>query len=167
MSTDRPRPRFTLIAFESVDYDVRAERAQPRPLAAIRAQIPPDRVGENIIRLLDVIWPALRAQGAVTGHNVVIYHGTRDGVLTVDVGVETPAGVRPDGDVKPAATPEGEVATTAHFGDYSGLGGAYTALEQWCAATGRRPAGVNWEVYGDWDDDPEQVRTDVYFLLEP
>jgi effector-binding domain-containing protein len=167
MSTDRPDSRFTLIAFESVDYDVRTERAQPRPIAAIRAEIPPDRVGENIIRQLDVIWPVLRAQGAVTGHNVVIYHGTENGVLTVDVGVETPAGFRADGDVRPAATPEGEVATTAHFGDYARLGGAYTALEQWCAATGRPSAGVNWEVYGDWDDDPEKVRTDVYFLLEP
>jgi len=27
-------------------------------------------------------------------------------------------------------------------------------------------AGVTWEVYGDWHDDPAQVRTDVYFLLQ-
>jgi hypothetical protein len=25
---------------------------------------------------------------------------------------------------------------------------------------------VNWEVYGDRDDDPARRRTDVYFLLE-
>lgn len=117
--------------------------------------------------MLDVIWPVLRAQGASTGHNVVIYHGTTEGMLTIDVGVEVPAGFEPDGDVQPAATPSGEAATAAHFGDYSGLGGAYAALEQWCAANDRRTAGVNWEVYGDWDDDPGKVRTDVYFLLEP
>jgi effector-binding domain-containing protein len=150
-----------------VDYDVRTERPQPRPLAAIRARIPPDRLGPEMIRLLDVIWPVLRAQGGGTGHNVVIYHGTTDGVLTVDVGVEVPAGFVPEGDVQPTATPEGEVATTAHFGDYARLGGAYTALEQWCGSHDRQPAGVNWEVYGDWDDDPGKVRTDVYFLLKP
>jgi len=150
-----------------MDYDVRTEQAQPRPLAAIRARIPRDRVGENIIAMLDVIWPVLRAQGAVTGHNVVIYNGAEDGLLTVDVGVEVPAGFAADGDVRPAATPSGEVAATAHFGDYARLGDAYTALEQWCASHGRRPAGVNWEVYGDWDDDPAKVRTDVHFLLEP
>jgi effector-binding domain-containing protein len=150
-----------------VDYEVRAERAQSRALAAIRARIPRDRVGAEIIRLLDVIWPVLRAQGAATGHNVVIYRDGEDGALTVDVGVEIPAGFQADGDVKPAATPAGEVASTAHFGDYSRLAGAYQALDQWCASNGRRPAGVNWEVYGDWDDDPRKVRTDVYFLLEP
>jgi len=24
---------------------------------------------------------------------------------------------------------------------------------------------VNWEIYGDWDDDPAKRRTDVYKLL--
>lgn len=38
-------------------------------------------------------------------------------------------------------------------------------LEQWCARNGREPAGVNWEIYGDWEDDPAKRRTDVYFLL--
>ena len=58
------------------------------------------------------------------------------------------------------------MATTAHYGEYSHMAGAYAALEQWCQDNGRRPAGVNWEVYGDWDDDPAKRRTDIYFLLE-
>ena len=65
-----------------------------------------------------------------------------------------------------AGTPAGEVATTAHWGDYSQMHGAYAALERWCAANRRKVAGVTWEVYGDWHDDPAQVRTDVYFLLQ-
>jgi effector-binding domain-containing protein len=146
-----------------VAYEVRAERAGPRALAAIRAQTAPGRLAADIIRLLDIVWPVLRGQGIPTGHNVVVY---RDGALTVDVGVEVLAPFSGDGDVQPSATPSGEVATTAHFGDYAQLGAAYAALERWCAANGRRPAGVNWEVYGDWDDDPDKRRTDVYFLLE-
>jgi effector-binding domain-containing protein len=59
------------------------------------------------------------------------------------------------------------VATTAHFGDYAKMAPAYAALEQWWTRNGRRPAGVSWEVYGDWDDDPAKVRTDIYFLLRP
>ena len=47
------------------------------------------------------------------------------------------------------------------------MGAASAALEAWCTSAGRGPAGVNWEVYGDWDDDPARRRTDVYFLLEP
>jgi hypothetical protein len=39
------------------------------------------------------------------------------------------------------------------------------ALERWCAASGRAPAGTRWEVYGDWEEDPAKRQTDVYFLL--
>lgn len=56
---------------------------------------------------------------------------------------------------------------TAHYGEYSDLGGAYDALQQWCTDNGRLAAGVNWEVYGDWAEDPGSRRTDVYFLLQP
>jgi effector-binding domain-containing protein len=149
-----------------VGYQVHAERADPRPLAAIRAVTTNRELGADIIRLLDQVWPVLREQGVRTGHNVVVYHGGSGGELTVDVGVEAFAGFTARGEVRPASTPSGEVATVAHYGEYSDVGGAYGALEQWCRDNGRQPAGVNWEVYGDWDDDPAIRRTDVYFLLQ-
>jgi hypothetical protein len=27
-------------------------------------------------------------------------------------------------------------------------------------------AGPNWEIYGDWNDQPDQLRTDVFYLLK-
>jgi effector-binding domain-containing protein len=150
-----------------VAHEVRTQMADPRPLAAIRSLTPRQRLGTDIIRLLDVIWPVLRGQGVSTGHNVVIYYGESDGTLTIDVGVEVPAGFDAGPEVSQASTPAGEVATTAHYGEYSDLGQAYTALNEWCACHGRRAAGVNWEVYGDWADDPARRRTDVFFLLTP
>jgi effector-binding domain-containing protein len=146
-------------------YDVRTEQAEPRALAAVGAATAHDRLGADIIRLLDKVWPVLRAQGVSVGHNVVIYRGAEDGALTIEAGVEVPAGFTADGEVQPTATPAGEVAAVAHFGEYEKLAPAYAALEQWCEDHGRRPAGVNWEVYGDWVQDPRDRRTDVYFLL--
>ena len=168
----------------SVAYDVRAERADPRSLAAIRATTTRQQLSRDIIALLDLVWPVLREQRVRTGHNVVVYHGGTARELTVDVGVETFTGfagrsIEPEGrlrgapeasgqhrEIRRTATPSGEVATVAHYGEYSEMAGAYAALERWCEDNGRRPAGVNWEVYGDWDDDPARRRTDVYFLLE-
>ena len=149
-----------------MDYEVRAEPADPRPLAAIRAATTRQQLGQNITRLLDLIWPVLREQHVRTGHNVVIYHSGAGGVLTVDVGVERFTDFDARGQIRCTLTPSGDVATTAHYGEYSAMAPAYAALEQWFRDTGRRPAGVSWEVYGDWDDDPAKRRTDVYFLLE-
>jgi hypothetical protein len=35
------------------------------------------------------------------------------------------------------------VATTVHWGDYGQMHGAYAALERWCAANQRQPAGIS------------------------
>ena len=146
-------------------YQVRVEQASPRVLAAVRAVTAPERLSADIIRLLDQVWPLLREQGASTGHNVVIYYPGEGGAFTIDAGVEVFSDFEERGDVRRVATPAGEAAVTAHYGEYSAMGGAYAALDQWCAANGRHPAGVNWEVYGDWDDDPASRRTDVCALL--
>jgi effector-binding domain-containing protein len=150
-----------------VPDDVRTGWAAPRVLAAIRATTTPRVLGADIVRLLDVVWPVLREQGVRTDHNVVVYRGGAGGTLHVDVGVEVLSSFEDRGEVRRALTPSGEVATTAHFGEYSDLRLAYSALERWCADHSRSPAGVNWEVYGDWEEDPAKRRTDVYFLLEP
>jgi effector-binding domain-containing protein len=149
----------------AVPYDVRTERAAPRTLAAVRATTTQPQLGADIVRLLDKVWPVLRGQGVRTGHNVVVYYPGDLGTLTIDAGVETFTDFAGHGEVRPVQTPSGDVAMTAHYGEYSQMAPAYAALERWCAANGRRPAGVNWEVYGDWDDDPAKRRTDVYFLL--
>jgi len=143
---------------------VRLEVARPRSLAAISRTSEPGRLGADIIGALDIIWPELRRQGVATGHNVVIYHG---GPNAIDVGVEVVDGFVPSGEMKVVGTPGGEAAAAAHFGDYSELSAAYASLDEWRQRTGRRFAGVSWEVYGHWTDNRDELRTDVYFLLEP
>jgi effector-binding domain-containing protein len=135
-------------------------------LAAVRETTTQERLGADIVRLLNLVWPVLRDQGVRTDHNVVVYRGGVDGTLTVDVGVEALTDFEDRGEVRHASTPSGEVATVAYFGEYSGMAPAYAALDRWCQDRGRSPSGVSWEVYGDWDDDPARLRTDIYYLLE-
>ena len=116
----------------------------------------------TILKLLDTVWPVLRAQHAKTGHNVVMYFG---GLEHIEAGVEVFGEFVDAGDVRHSQTPAGPVVTTAHWGEYSEMAGAYAALERWCVANGRRQTGKSWEVYGDWADDPRQRRTDIYLLL--
>ena len=117
------------------------------------------------MRLLDLVWPVLREQGVSTGHNVVVYYGGAAGRLTIEAGVEAPTDFTDRGEVRHASTPAGDVAVATHYGEYADLASAYAALDRWCEDTGRRPAGVSWEVYGDWEEDPAKRRTDVFFLL--
>jgi len=145
--------------------EVRTEAVSPRQLGAIEATVARDRVPQTIIELLDRVWPELRRQGAATAHNVVVYRDANDGQLEMTVGVEVLGEFVDTGGVSRTTTPGGVAAVATHWGDYAKLGQAYEAIEQWCGETGRSGAGVTWEVYGDWDDNPTKVRTDVYVLL--
>ena len=114
-----------------------------------------------------MVWPVLREQNVRTGHNVVVYYPGEGGMFTIAAGVEALTDFEDRGEVRHVSTPPGETAATEHYGEYSAMALAYEALERWCQDNTRRPAGVNWEVYGDWADDPLERRTDIYFLLEP
>jgi hypothetical protein len=147
-----------------VEYQVRVERVSPRHLAAARARASRPELGPTIIRLLDLVWPLLRAQQVRTGHNVVIYLDDR---LDIEAGVEVFEPFEPTDAVHPTETPSGEVVTTTHWGEYSEVSGAYAALDRWRAETGRRFQAPSWEVYGDWSDDPATRQMDVFQRLAP
>jgi len=150
-----------------VAIEVRTEQAMPRRLAAIRSVTAPRDLGQVISRSLGIIWPAVREQGVRFGHNVFVYHNGEPGTLLVELGVEVSGDFTESGEIQIVHTPAGEVATATYYGDdYTQMDPVYQALGQWCASNGRRPAGVNWEVYGDPAKAPAQTRTDIYFLLE-
>jgi effector-binding domain-containing protein len=114
-------------------------------------------------RLLGEVWACLRAAGIDQGcRNVMLY---LDDVPHVEVGVELTVPCPLTGRVVASALPAGQAAMTVHRGGYAGLAAAHQAVDEWCRAEGRRPAGPRWEVYGPHSEDPAQVWTEVYWLL--
>jgi effector-binding domain-containing protein len=86
--------------------------------------------------------------------------------MNIEVGVEVFQPFAGNGRVVCSSIPAGVVATAAHFGPYHRLGEAHDAVLKWCAAQGHALAGLSWEVYGHWDEDPAKLRTDVYWLIK-
>lgn len=151
------------------NYRVSLERSVPRTIAAVKARVPVLRVKSVFRDYLDQVYAAgLSGAVQLDGQNVFVYHSVPDQAGSADVafGVGTTAPFEGVGNVQPVAVPVGEVATTTHWGEYSRLGAAHDAVLAWCRANGRRLTGTRWEVYGHWTDDPAQLRTDVYYLLD-
>jgi len=85
--------------------------------------------------------------------------------MNVDFGVEVTRSFSPSGEVYETSTPVGEAAIAVHRGAYDQLHGTHDAIHQWAKSHDRTFAGLSWEIYGDWSDDPSKLETSVVYLL--
>lgn len=136
-------------------------------LVAVRGSLAmgPD-MPAGLLAMTDKVWAFIRGSGIREhGHNVWIYRPRADGTMDVETGVQIAAPFAESGEIVRSSTPAGKAAHLVHYGEYTGLPGAHKSVMDWCAEHGHAGAGINWEVYGDWQEDPAKRRTDVYHLL--
>jgi effector-binding domain-containing protein len=149
-----------------MEAPVRLDQLDGVPVAIVRRQVSASELSRVVPACCGLVWNAVRAQEGRAGRHVAIYW---DGSIRLEVGVELDGAFTEQGEVVRSATPAGPVAWTTHLGPYSRLGIAHETIRQWCRANNRELAGPNWEIYGhwqsEWNTDPSQIQTDVYYLL--
>ena len=151
----------------SLSHEIAIEHVEARQLAAVHRRLYPSEIASAWRPALDQVWAYLRAHPGLRdrGHNIFVYRvPERGGPLEVDFGVEVTRRFEPEGDVAPTATPAGTVAWTTADAP-AGIGEAIAAIDAWCAANGRTPAGTSWEIYGDPDPVTNTVAVQVCRLL--
>ncbi len=146
------------------------ETVASRPLAAVAVRIAPGEIGARFRASLDKVYAFLAARNEVRfpgAHNVFVYHrggAPGDGRIGIEYGVQV-VGPFACGDVIATATPAGRIAKADHVGPYARLGETHDAVRRWCRANGHALAGIDWEIYGDWNDDPAKLVTTICYLL--
>lgn len=152
-----------------MEYQVATQTLAAQPIAAVRRSAHSREVGRVWKPALDLVWEFLRRHEGVRadGHNCFLYHhpAHRDAAMDIDFGVQVIRSFEGEGEVISTATPAGEVAMTTHVGSYDNLRSAHDAIHSWRAATGRSFGGYSWEIYGDWNNDPTKLETQVVYLL--
>jgi effector-binding domain-containing protein len=145
---------------------VQVRQLESVPLAVVRRQASSSELSRLVPECCGLVWNEVRAQQAQAGRNVAVYW---DSSIRLEAGVELLGPFAERGEVVRSATPAGHVAGATHFGPYRGLGAFHEAIRRWCKANNHNLAGPNWEIYGhwqrDWNTDPSQIRTDIYYQL--
>lgn len=126
-------------------YVIEVAEREPQPAAVLPRRVTFDRLADEIgsgIR---------RVESAVTAARVPVAGAPFVRYLALEPAVEIEIGLPLAGShsvptLRLGLLPGGAVATTWHEGPYSGLAGAYTALEEWIDAHGES-AGAPWESY--------------------
>jgi effector-binding domain-containing protein len=148
-------------------YHVHFEQLESIPLAVLRRQAHSSELSRVVPECCGLVWNAVRAQKTKAGRHVAVYW---DDSIRLEVGVELEGPFTEDGEVVRSATPAGTVAWVTHLGPYHRLGAAHQAIHEWAQGANHRLAGPKWEIYGhwknEWDADPSQIRTDVFYLVK-
>jgi effector-binding domain-containing protein len=157
------------VEVETMAIEVTVGLVQPRKLAAVRRQVALGGVATAWRPALDQVWAFLRTQPGLRtdGHNIFLYHhpARRTDPMDVDFGVEVAQSLVPSGKVQEANTPAGEAAIALHRGPYDQLRATHDAIHHWAKSHGKTFAGLSWEIYGDWSEDPANLETTVVYLL--
>jgi effector-binding domain-containing protein len=135
-------------------------------LVSTRERVPWPELGPRIRVLFDRIYAfARRLPLSKTGQNVCIYSAPQPDSVLLECGVQIAAPFAAEGELLCSSTPSGRAAWTVHHGPYHRLPEAHDLLRAWLREHELPAPGPSWEVYGDWTDDPDQLRTDVYWLI--
>jgi effector-binding domain-containing protein len=147
--------------------DCKIVTTERRPTAVVRVKAKMSELREaqqtSRTRLAEVL-PTLGV--SQLEHTCTLWRPPVDGVLDMEAGVLVSGAFAPAGDVVPSELPAGRAAYFLLRGSFEGLPGAWKTLLDWCAAEKLTLAGVNWEIYGPWQDvEPDQLETALYALL--
>lgn len=139
---------------------------KPRRLAVVRVTTVISKWPGQFRQALDKVYEAVAA-GHVrqNGQNVMVYHPRHDGRFDIECGVESAESFAPVREVVCSETPSGIAVTTQHTGPYQALGSSHAAVKEWSRQNGYQLTGTCWEIYGDWNEDPAQLQTEIFHLI--
>jgi effector-binding domain-containing protein len=147
-----------------MEYQVQMKRVDPQLTAVVRTRAAQSQLSKVVPQLCGEVWTYAKSAGLPRpGRHVATYF---DDAINLEVGALVDQPFTGNERVVCSSTPAGLVAMTEHVGPYDRLDGAHKAIRDWCAAHGQSSAGPNWEIYGHWNDDPNQLITEVYYLLQ-
>ena len=149
--------------------EVEVVTVEQAPTAVRAGTVTRAELGKTIGEYLGTVWKYVRERGDLQpGHSIVLYRGDPGaGPAPIEVGVQIAhsfTGADPSG-VWCSRLPAGRAARIVNHGPFDQLGPSYAALFKWRDDGGHVFKGPSWEVYGDHDDNPDNLVTEIYFLL--
>ncbi len=136
-----------------------------RPVAIVREMVPFAEIPAAQRRIRPQLSAALRELGFPAAATLTLWRPPVDGRLDLAPGVFVPGVFEPVGEVRPSELPAGRAARLILTGPFDGIPGGWERLFACVAARGLKPAGVNWEIYGDYQQDQSRQATELFALL--
>ena len=148
-------------------YQIELAHSEPIHTAVIRSRVRPQELAQFVPAACGEVWSFVRSANLPRpGRHLALY---LDEQGSVEVGAEVSEPFVGNDRIHGSKLPAGRVVTAVHFGPYSLLWEAHTAIHEWCIGQQYELSGISWELYGHWlegwNADSSKIRTDVFHLL--
>ena len=146
-----------------VNREIMVVQTLPRSLAVVRVETNAAELTDEIENAFTTVYAAVQG-GKIQqpGQNVIVYRQLGSGEVEVECGVQVSGPFADLDEIIYRGTPACRAATMTHYGPYDRLGETHAALVAWARSHGLRPTGILWEVYGDWSENPDELRAEVF-----
>jgi effector-binding domain-containing protein len=139
----------------------------PVLLALTQAELLRSEIPARIRGMFDITYSWLRsADVRQAGHNYALYDKCTKHSLRVRVGFPVSGPFHDTESIHCIEFSPGPAAHATHIGPYVNLHVTYRLLAEWCLQEHLPLSGESWEIYGDWNDDPSKLKTDLYLALK-
>jgi hypothetical protein len=126
---------------------------------------PAKSYGQEIIALLDRVWPWIKqAKATTTGINHVIYGA--DGAMFAGVELTSAFAYPASSGLEMRSVALPRYAYHKHVGPYAAIPGAFQRMEEEIRRRGLVPVKPVVEIYGHWTDDDSKLETDLLISVE-
>lgn len=139
----------------------------PQPTAVVKINVAFSEIPRSQTESRAKIEEALPKLHAGTyGYGCTLWRPQVKGKLYMEPGFIVTRSFKSTGDVVSSELPGGRAAHYLMRGPYDGLPDAWKMLLGWVEQRNLKPAGTNWEIYGDDHPDPSRLKTQLYVLLK-
>lgn len=154
-----------------MSLDVQVHEHNAVPVLFIRRRVAPADLSTTFAECLPRVFMHCQRNGlALAGPPFVRYVQVGRGLMTVECGMQLADPAPPEDNIEAGTLGGGPIAVATHMGPYETLDATHAAIERWCEANDRTPAGPPWEEYlTDPADhpDPADWQTKVAWPLKP
>lgn len=150
-----------------MNYEIDLQIVPRENIASITVACPWTAIGDTLGTVFGEVMAYLGPLGALDGNAKAFARYVPTGEqVTIEAGFTVVDPVPGMGRVRPGELPGGEALVTIHEGPYGEVAAAYTAMQEWLTAHGRKGAEAMWEFYLT-PPDVEPPRTEVVWPLLP
>jgi len=153
-----------------VFYICEVKQQSAQPTLTVRVKTSTQQLPQVFARVYASIGQYLGELGEKpAGPPFAAYYNMDAQAMDVEIGFPVAKQLPGRGEIKPGATPSGQVATCLHTGPYNEAPGAYEALSHFLRESKFEATGVAYELYlnDPAQTPPEELQTQVMFPLKP